>query len=238
MLARVVGGTGVGGWLTRDAEGVTVHDIADSELAAAIADRAADVAEAGRSDSASVGPADVFFEAVRPPLSLVVCGAGADAVPVVAVAHQLGWHVTVCDPRGPTAPRSRFPLADEVIVCPPGEVALESGGAAVVMSHNQDDDRRFLRSLLASPVGYVGVLGPRRRTDALLRDLADAGFTPTPEQLARLHAPVGLDLGADTPAEIALAIVAEVRAALAGRAAGFLRDKPGPIHRREREVVS
>ena len=110
---------------------------------------------------------------------------------------------------------------------------LEPAGAAVVMSHNRDDDRRFLRGLLASDVGYIGVLGPRRRTDALLQELAEAGYEPPADRLAVLHAPVGLDLGGEGPAEIALAVVAEVRAALSGRAGGSLRDKPGPIHRRE-----
>ncbi len=241
VLARVIQGPGVGNWLTDDGESVA-HNFADAALAAAAARGAADALEAGRSDYAKIGPAEVVFEVVRPPLAFVVCGAGPDAVPVVALAKQLGWHVTVCDPRGPTAPRGRFPLADDVVTCPPDAVAahvwLELGGAAVVMSHNQGDDRRFLRGLLDSPVGYVGVLGPRRRTDALLGELAADGFTPTPDRLARLYAPVGLDLGADTPAEIALAIVAEARAALAGRDAGSLRHRTGPIHSRTLEAVS
>ncbi len=241
VLARVIQGPGVGGWLTHGGDSVA-HNFADPSFAAAVARGAADALEWGRSDYAAIGPAEVVFELVRPPLAFVVCGAGPDAVPVVALAKQLGWHVTVCDPRGPTAPRGCFPLADDVVVCPPDAVAeyarLEPGGAAVVMSHNQGDDRRFLRGLLDSPVGYVGVLGPRRRTDALLGELAADGYTPTPDRLARLYAPVGLDLGADTPAEIALAIVAESRAALSGRDAKPLRHRSGPIHCRPLEAVT
>jgi xanthine dehydrogenase accessory factor len=237
VLARVVRGEGIGGWLTYEGDGEIEHDLDDPRLVEAIARGASESLRADRSSTLELSGADVFFEVVRPPLSLVVCGAGADVVPVVALAHQIGWHVTVCDPRGSTLPGDRFPLADTALVCPPDEVAdrvaLDPAGAAVVMSHNRDDDRRFLRSLLASPIGYVGVLGPRRRTDALLRELADGGFEPPADRLAGLYAPVGLDLGGDTPAEIALAILAEVRAALAGRDGLSLRDKPGPIHRGE-----
>lgn len=237
VLARVVGGEGgrgaaIGDWLMQDVSGTTSHNFTDHDLATAAAADAADRLRAGGSGPAAYalpnGRVEVAFEVVRPPVSLVVCGAGPDAVPVVALANQLGWHVTVCGPRGPAA--TRFPLADEVVTAVPAD--LSADGAAVVMSHNYEDDRRFLRALLASPVGYVGVLGPRRRTDALLGDLAAEGFHPTPDRLARLHAPVGLDLGAETPAEIALAVVAEVRAALNDRAGGFLRDNPGPLHDR------
>jgi xanthine/CO dehydrogenase XdhC/CoxF family maturation factor len=83
---------------------------------------------------------------------------------------------------------------------------------------------------LPSPVGYLGLLGPRRRSETLLRDLGAKGVTPTPGQRGRLFAPVGLDLGATEPETIALAIVAEAHAVLAGRAGGSLRDRHGPIH--------
>jgi xanthine dehydrogenase accessory factor len=84
--------------------------------------------------------------------------------------------------------------------------------------------------LLASDVSYIGVLGPRRRTEELLRELANQGISITPEALARVRAPVGLDIGAETPEEIALAIVAEIKASHTDRSGGPLRDRRGPIH--------
>lgn len=244
VLARVIGlvgdsVVGVGASLALGPDG-TAHDFADPELA----DRVRAGAEAaqfdGRSRSASAevggGRVDVFFEVIRLPQALLVCGAGFDAGSLVRQAKAIGWHVTVFDPRAAYPTTGRFPDADVVVAGPAAELAdrvsLEPGGAAVLMTHNYEDDRRLLPALLASPLGYVGALGPRRRTESLLADLAATGFAPTPAQLARLHAPVGLDVGAETPEEIALAVVAEVRAATAGRRGGMLRDRPGPIHDR------
>src|SRR6185436_387839 len=99
-------------------------------------------------------------------------------------------------------------------------------------THNYGRDLQLLGELLASRVRYVGVLGPRGRTERLLADLAAGGRPATPRDQLRLHAPVGLDLGAETPSEVALAIAAEVRAVFAGRSGGALRERQGPIHDR------
>jgi xanthine/CO dehydrogenase XdhC/CoxF family maturation factor len=106
-----------------------------------------------------------------------------------------------------------------------------SESAAVVMTHNYLHDLEVLRKLLPSPVKYIGLLGPRKRAEKLLRQLAVDGATLTGEQLARLHAPVGLDIGAETSEQIALAIVAEIQAALTGRYGGMLKSRERPIHR-------
>ncbi|MNL60006.1 putative xanthine dehydrogenase subunit A [compost metagenome] len=106
-------------------------------------------------------------------------------------------------------------------------VALDARTAAVVMSHSLSADRAWLDALLATPIAYLGVMGPRARTARLLNDLPSV----IPPSNA-LHAPVGLDLGAETPEEVALAICAEIRAVLAGRRGGFLRERSGPIHDR------
>jgi xanthine dehydrogenase accessory factor len=103
----------------------------------------------------------------------------------------------------------------------------------VVMSHDFQIDRDVLRVLAAARVSYVGVLGPRRRTEKLLAELVQAGASLSEDFYQRLFAPVGLAVGAETPEEIALAILAEGQAALAGETAGFLRDRVGPLHRRE-----
>jgi xanthine dehydrogenase accessory factor len=102
----------------------------------------------------------------------------------------------------------------------------------IVMSHNYLRDRDYLRSFLGTDAAYIGMLGPRARLDRLLADLAAEGVAPTPEDLAKIHGPAGLDIGSEGPEEIAWAIVAEVLAARRERPAGFLRDRRGPIHDR------
>jgi xanthine/CO dehydrogenase XdhC/CoxF family maturation factor len=177
---------------------------------------------------------EVFFDLIRCPRPLVIFGAEHDADHVARLARGVGWHVTVVDTRAREASRRRFAAADEVVLCRAGEVAsrvaLSRETAAVVMTHNYLDDAELLRALLPSPARYVGVLGPKRRTEKLLEELRAGGEPPARAQLARLHAPVGIDIGAETPEEIALSIVAEIKAACDARPAGFLRDGLGPIH--------
>ena len=177
------------------------------------------------------GRLHVLAEAVVPPVPLVIFGGGHDAVPLVAAAKALGWHVTVCDRRPGHARPDRFPLADAVVVASAAEglagVPLSADTVAVVMTHHYPEDHALLRHLLASPARYLGMLGPRARTDRMLAD----GPPPSPGQLARLHAPVGLDLGGDGSAAVAVSVAAEVLAALNGRPGGPLRDRAGPIHR-------
>jgi xanthine/CO dehydrogenase XdhC/CoxF family maturation factor len=230
-----------GNRLFQDGGGMRWTDIGDSELARAVSTDAAKVLERRRSTTTSyrlpTGDADVLLEYLPPPVSLVVFGGGPDAVPLVGLAKTLGWHVTVVDARVAAATRGRFPEADAVIVCGPQEVSaripLAGRSSAVIMTHNYRHDLGLLEALLPSPVRYLGLLGPKARAGRLLQDLSRAGFVASPDQLRRLHAPAGLDLGAEGPEEIALAIVAEVKATLAGRVPGPLRDRHGPIHERE-----
>ena len=174
---------------------------------------------------------EVLHEVLRPPIALLVCGAGPDAGPLVRAAAALGWRVTVADDRPGHARPARFPEAAGLVLDPAAPATARGRGrraparaAAVVMTHHYARDRAHLAALLATDVAYVGVLGPRRRTARLLADLG------APEAMPRLHAPVGLDLGAETPEEIALAIVAEVAAAVNGRPAAPLRARAGGIH--------
>ncbi len=170
-----------------------------------------------------------FCETIPAPPVLLICGAGDDAQPLARLAKEIGWHVTVADARGAYATVERFPDADRIITASLAEIAaslhLDTRTFAVVMTHRYLDDREFLRALLPRELPYLGQLGPRTRTDRLLAELS-----PAPAQLAKLHAPVGLDLGGRSPETVALAILAELEARLAGRTPGFLRDRPGPIH--------
>ncbi|HZP60791.1 MAG TPA: XdhC/CoxI family protein [Opitutaceae bacterium] len=176
----------------------------------------------------------VFRETVQPPVPLVVCGAGDDARPLVRLAKELGWHVTVADPRPAFATAARFPEADAVVVARPEDIAVhlppDARTLAVVMTHHYRHDLPFLRALLPIPLTYLGLLGPKKRSEKILSDLAAGGFAITAEQRARLHAPVGLDLGGDAPEAVALAVLAEMQAVLSGRDAHPLRERTRPIH--------
>ncbi len=178
--------------------------------------------------------AEVFHQVIAPPTSLVIFGAGHDAQPLVRLAKELGWHVTVADPRAASATPARFPAADAIVVAPAAElverVAPPADALAVVMTHHYVHDVPLLRALVRRPLAYLGLLGPKQRAEKILADLADEGVPLTDALRARLHAPVGLDLGAENAGEVALAILAEMQAVLASRDARPLRERPRPIH--------
>jgi xanthine/CO dehydrogenase XdhC/CoxF family maturation factor len=182
------------------------------------------------------GAVEVFFETLLPPVPLVVFGAGHDALPVVELARGLGWQTEVVDPQARPASLSRFATADRVTLARPEEVAarvsITPRTMTLLMSHNYSHDLQLLRFLLASPARYIGVMGPRKRTERMLSELAAGGgaFRLGEEERERLYSPAGLDIGANSPAEIALSIVAEMRAALDGRRGGTLRERRGSIH--------
>ncbi len=216
------------------------ENLGDAELADAILADAQEALQEGRSAvkvyQLSRGHAEVFIEVVQPPVSLVLFGGGPDAVPVVRLAKELGWHVAVVDHRPAYATRDRFPHADAVVLSPPEEVPerlqMDARTVAVVMTHHYLHDLGLLKRLLPTPIRYLGVVGPKSRTERLLEELRAQGIVPAGDQLTRLYGPAGLDIGPEAPEQIALAIVAEIQAVLAGRAGGSLRDRKGPIHDR------
>lgn len=180
-----------------------------------------------------------FVEVLDPPLRLVICGAGHDAIPLVRAAAVLGWNVVVVDDRPAFLTRERFPeAASFVAVDEPGQAAkaavVDERTYAIVMTHHFLRDKEYVRSLVGSPAPYVAMLGPGARTERLLMELRDEGVAIDEETRARIHAPAGLDLGGEGPEEIAEAIVAEIVAVKRRRRGGFLRDRPGPIHDRPR----
>jgi len=177
---------------------------------------------------------ELFFENVNPPLNLLLFGAGYDAIPLAGFAKDLGWRVTIIDHRTAWANAERFPGGDEIIVSRAGNLDenlfSDKTSVAVVMTHNYEADREILSRLLDSSCQYIGALGPKKRTENLIMELRQAGKTFDEAKLKRLYAPVGLDIGAETPEEIALAIIAEIRSVLSKRSAGFLRSRNGGIH--------
>jgi xanthine dehydrogenase accessory factor len=183
-----------------------------------------------------------FVEVLRPPLRLLVCGAGHDASPVVRLASSLGWKAVVVDDRPSMLERTRFPDAADFVLAEPRNAAHRAGvddhTYAVVMSHNYLRDRSYLQSFLATDISYIGMLGPRARLERLLTDLGEEAVTSGAGDEARIHGPSGLDVGAEGPEEIAVAIVGEVLAVSRGRAGGFLRGRTGPIHERRQTAGS
>ena len=171
----------------------------------------------------------VLLELVEPPLALTVCGAGPDAEPLATLAANLGWAPVVFDHRAAFARPERFPDAARVVTGAREEfshaVPPRPGEVAVLMTHSYPTDLTYLEQLAARDLRYIGVLGPRRRLDRLVAELG-----PRAPAAGALYGPAGLDIGADTPAEIALSIVAEIRTVLAGRNGASLRDRPDPIH--------
>lgn len=183
-----------------------------------------------------------YRQEVSPPPFLAIFGAGDDAIPLARLAHGLGWRVVVADPRAALNTAERFPWAAARETAPaetlvarvfgaPGLAApAEAGALAVVMTHHYVHDVPVLRDLLPRPLAYVGLLGPRKRAERILTDLAASGRVFTAKERARLHAPVGLDLGAEAPEEVAHAIVAEILSVLRRRDARPLRERERPIH--------
>jgi len=204
----------------------------DGERLSVIRDRAAVVA---RRDEA--GQVQVFIETIAPPPRLFVFGAGHDVIPVTEMAAQAGFRVVVVDNRPAFATAERFPRAHRVVRAHPDElphyVALDDDTYVLVMTHNFHHDAAVLRRIWGRAYRYLGILGPWGRTEKLLGVLREEGY-PVDEHLERLYAPVGLDIGAEGPEEIAVAIVAELLAVRRGAGGGFLRFRRGPLHQSHR----
>lgn len=158
------------------------------------------------------GEAKVFLEVHAPDRTLVIAGAGHISQKLCPMAKLLDFRVTVIDQRSEFANAERFPLADEVIVGPPADIAslvrLDDRTHVVIVTHGHLFDMDALRAVAASPVAYVGMIGSRTKVRTVMRDLEAEGVPA--EALARVHAPIGIDLGGQTPGEIAVSILAQI----------------------------
>ncbi|WP_296262474.1 MULTISPECIES: XdhC family protein [unclassified Pseudomonas] len=178
------------------------------------------------------GGIEVLLEYIPAPRRLVVFGAGHDALPLVSMARLQGWHITLIDARPHFARAQRFPDADRVLTAPleplPELAAMVADAAVVVMTHSLTQDRHWLGQVLQCSPAYIGQLGPRTRTERLLDEM------PTQDHdaaaLSRLHYPVGLDLGGDTPDSVALSILSEINAVFNGRNGSMLKFREASIH--------
>jgi xanthine/CO dehydrogenase XdhC/CoxF family maturation factor len=172
--------------------------------------------------------AEVFFDVNLPPSELMIFGAGHDAIPLAKFAIQSGFKTTVVDPRPAYATEERFPGA-RIILSDASlwveQVIIGRRTYVVVMNHHLERDRAAIRFVLNSPAPYVGVLGPRSRCQRMLEALEKEGVTFGEEKLARMYNPVGLDIGAETPEEVAISILSEILAFRKGHAGGYLRGR-------------
>jgi xanthine dehydrogenase accessory factor len=190
----------------------------------------------GNYDAEAIDAVHIFVESFAPPPQMIIFGAVDFTAALAKVAKVLGYRVTVCDARRTFATTKRFPMADEVVVQWPRDVLdrigplLTARDAVCILTHDPKFDVPAIAGALATRVGYIGVMGSRktheRRTDRLIEE----GIT-SPEQIERIMAPIGLDIGARSPEETAISICAEIIARRTGRQAPSLREGSGPIHR-------
>jgi xanthine/CO dehydrogenase XdhC/CoxF family maturation factor len=210
-------------------EGALHGSLGSADLDALAVEYVRGLAGGGRSEVREIAGREVFFEVLPPPPHLVVCGAGDDARPLVAYAADAGFRVTVVDHRQTLLEPSWFPQAARLILARPEEAVdlpPASRSLGVVKNHSLNQDREWVRRLLAAGLPYVGVLGPRKRTETILREIGAAD----PADTRRVFGPVGLDLGADGPRQVALSIVAELLAFIARREPRHLWESKEPIH--------
>ncbi|MFI5303356.1 MAG: XdhC family protein [Nitrospiria bacterium] len=197
--------------------------------------KAIEFAECGRQTveyTIALPDGTAFQDVLVPPVNLIIFGAGHDAVPVSRLSLELGWDTTVVDCRSAfPAPKQLFNAVTHFISCPlenlMERMRIPNESAMLIMTHNYEHDRLILKQIVGHPVKYIGLLGPRLRGARLLSDLNTEGI---PALFDRIYFPTGLDIGAETPQAIALAMLAEVQAVLAGKEGGFLRKKTEPIH--------
>lgn len=216
-------------------EGDPMGDLGDPSLNRQVIDRAREKLSAlyPRSETCPVAlpggeQVQVFYDINLPPFELMIFGAGHDAVPVARFARELGFRTTVVDPRPAYATGERFPGSRIILADRSSweeKVTIGRRTFVLVMNHHLERDRAAIRFALNSPAPYVGVLGPKSRRERMLESLEKEGVRFGMEQLSRMYSPVGLDIGAETPEEVAISILAEMLAFRSGHAGGFLREQ-------------
>lgn len=248
-LATIVDGPNVGATLVVTPDGAQAGTLGNDDIDRVVARDSMGELEAGRTIVRHYGPhgestpedlvdtetVRVFIESFSPPPLMWIFGAVDFTAALARVAKVLGYHVTVCDAREIFATKRRFPMADEVRVTWPGPIFAERGSrlgprdAVCILTHDPKFDVPAIEGALATKAGYIGVMGSRKTHAKRLERLAEVGIS-SPEQLARLHSPIGLDLGGRTPEETAISIVGEIISARTGRQAQSLSATAGPIH--------
>jgi len=232
-LVSVIEGADTKAKLLVSADGRTAGGLGDSELDRAAVEAAEELMWAERSELRRVGPVSLFVDVTAPAPRLVIFGAVDYAAALCRLARASGWRPFVCDPRTQFATAERFPEAEQVIAAWPEQAFGRLGGIdratyIAVLTHDPKLDDAALAIALRSEAPYVGAMGSRRAQAQRRERLLEAGLDE--ELLERVAAPIGLDLGALTPEETALSIMAEVVAVRHGREGGRLSSAAGRIH--------
>lgn len=204
-------------------------DLGSTELNRAVSTRAGELLAGEESGLHEIAGRSVFIDVFTPPPQLVLFGAGEDARSLARFAADAGFRVVVVDRRPGLLTAERFPaarLVESDATQLPERLPLDDASYAVVMTHNFADDQAYLRALLPAPIPYIGMLGPRQRTERIVRNLSAAA----PVDDARVYGPVGLDIGTDGAEQVALAVIAEILAVRSGRRAKSLRERRARIH--------
>jgi xanthine dehydrogenase accessory factor len=182
-----------------------------------------------------------FIEVIKPTVSVIIIGAGNDVIPLADMADILGWEATVIDGRANYAKKERFASACQVLVSKPEQVLdqieIDERTVFLLMTHNYNYDKAMLKQLLQKNVTYIGMLGPKKKRERILDEFKDEGLVFTEQQLSVLHSPVGLDIGAETSEEIALSILAEIKAMFANKDVQSLRKIKEVIHPRSATII-
>lgn len=177
---------------------------------------------------------EALIEYIKPPISLIIAGAGNDVQPLVKMATILGWKITIQEGRATHVTSKRFPKADALHTVKSEQflenIIVDDQTFFVLMTHNYKYDLAVLKSLFEIDCNYIGILGPKSKFNRMLDDLHNEGIIPSEEQLQRVHSPIGLDIGSETAEEIALSIVSEIKAFATERIGTSLRYKKGKIH--------
>ncbi len=235
------GATGVGEKLIIHASGEITDYFSNNDLSDRVRKELHQLFNTKKSE-AKIFPADgneveVFVELIQPTVSLIIFGGGFDARPVSHLAKTLGWNVRVTDECVAHIAPLFFPTADKLSLCHRDfidrDFEITPFTACVLMSHNYEYDRDVLKKLISSDTPYIGILGPRKRFDKMQQEFAEAGLALTDADIHRIHSPIGLDIGAETPDEIAISIIAEIQGKFANRSGGFLKYRNAPIHQRD-----
>jgi xanthine/CO dehydrogenase XdhC/CoxF family maturation factor len=180
----------------------------------------------------------LFIQNYQPPIKLIIVGAGNDAQILAQQAELLGWEVIVTDGRPTHANKERFTSSCQVIVTKPEQtlenIEIDQHSCFVLMSHNYNYDLAVLKLLLTEDqIPYIGILGPLKKYERMQNDLESEGIELSEENMNKIHAPIGLEIGAETPAEIGLSILAEIQSVLTGTCAKPLKEKSEPIHEKK-----
>ena len=238
-VATLVEGPNVGGKLLVAPE-EHVGTVGNEDLDRAVVEAARGMLESGRTGMVHFGPrgqrrmeeVTVFIQSFAPPPRMYVFGAIDFASAVAKIGKHMGYRVTVCDARAVFATRDRFPTADEVVVAWPDEflktAKVDKRTVICVLTHDPKFDVPVLVEALKTPAGYIGAMGSRRTHNNRSARLKEEGITD--EELSRISSPIGLDIGARTPEETAVAIAAEIIALRTGHSGGRLSQRSGPIH--------